>query len=149
MLILILFVYLTLGFSGKRAGKFLPKPKLGKGKQKPSTSNPQTQVRSALPSEDVHFVPFDHGYAHGDSISEFLREDILDCSSARFSDPSAIAPTPEIHGDTEPTNLTEAAHLDDTVLGNMHSEDDPGVLGKVITFSTKIVDHIVAIWLIR
>lgn len=116
--------------SGKRAGKFLPKPKLGKGKQKPSTSNPQTQVRSALPSEDVHFVPFDHGYAHGDSISEFLREDILDCSSARFSDPSAIAPTPEIHGDTEPTNLTEAAHLDDTVLGNMHSEDDPGVLGK-------------------
>ncbi|EXC04412.1 Transcription factor TFIIIB component B'' [Morus notabilis] len=116
--------------SGKRAGKFQPKPKLGKGKQKPSTSNPQTQVRSSLPSEDAHFVPFDNGYAHGDSISEFLREDILDCSSARFSDPSAIAPTPEIHGDTEPTNLTEATQLDDTVLGNMHSEDDPGVLGK-------------------
>lgn len=133
------FLILKSGFSGKRACKFQPKPKLGRGKEKPTTSNPQVEVRSPLPSPAVHSIPPDNGNEQEGSISEFPHEGILGYSSERFGDSIAVDPTPEIQGDAEPTNLAEATHSDGTVLVDMHSEDDPGMVGEVVTFSSKII----------
>ncbi|PON77383.1 TFIIIB transcription factor [Trema orientale] len=132
--------------SGQRAGKYRPKPKLGICKEKPSPNGPQAEVRSAgepspngpqaevrssLPAPAVDIVPLDNGIEHGGSISEFPREDVLNYSSARFGDSVSLASTSEIRGDAEPTNLAEATLSDCTVLVDMHSEDDPGMVADV------------------
>ncbi|KAM6578639.1 hypothetical protein CsatB_030476 [Cannabis sativa] len=106
--------------SGQRVGKFQPKPKLGKGKKKPSTSEPQAEVRSGVPLPAVHTVPLDQGYGQESSMLEFPSEGILDYSSVRFDDSISLDPISDIQGDTEPTNLAKATHSEVV-------EDDPVV----------------------
>ena len=112
---------------------------MGTQKEKPSTSNPQAEVRSTLPSPAVDFVPLDNGCVHEGSISELPCEGELDYSSARFDDSISPGPAPEIQGDAAPIDPTEATHPDGSVLVDMRSEDDPGMAGEVVTFSTDTV----------
>ncbi|XP_062076802.1 uncharacterized protein LOC133781749 [Humulus lupulus] len=104
--------------SGHRVGKFQPKAKLGKGKKKPSTNEPQADVRSGVPLPAVHNVPLDQGYDQESSVLEFPSEGILDYSSATFDDSISLDPISEIQEDVEPTNLAKATHSEVV-------EDDP------------------------
>ncbi|KAL5563052.1 hypothetical protein UlMin_032799 [Ulmus minor] len=130
----VLFDFETCGatiVSGQRAGKFQPKPRLRKEKEKPSTNIVQAEVESALPSQADHLVSFDNAYVHEGSVPEFQGGDSINYSSARYSDSNVFAPTTEIHGDAEPTSLAEATDSDGTILGDVQAEDDPAMLGEV------------------
>lgn len=90
---------------GKRAGKFQPKPKLKKGKEKP------LGVESATPAQ---------------------AEDVLNRTSAEFDNSVSFGPTSEIQCNSEPKNDVEITRSDDDILADaMNSEDAPDITGEV------------------
>nr|XP_024933092.2 uncharacterized protein LOC107426769 isoform X2 [Ziziphus jujuba var. spinosa]XP_024933094.2 uncharacterized protein LOC107426769 isoform X2 [Ziziphus jujuba var. spinosa]XP_048337106.1 uncharacterized protein LOC107426769 isoform X2 [Ziziphus jujuba var. spinosa]XP_048337107.1 uncharacterized protein LOC107426769 isoform X2 [Ziziphus jujuba var. spinosa]XP_048337108.1 uncharacterized protein LOC107426769 isoform X2 [Ziziphus jujuba var. spinosa]XP_048337109.1 uncharacterized protein LOC107 len=118
------------GASGKRAAKFQPKPKLKKGKEKP------LGVESARHVQAEHLVSFETRCMREGSIPQFLHEEVLDDTSARFGDSVALGSTSEIQGNSEPKNVAEITRSGDDILGDvMNSEDAPDMPEEVINKS--------------
>ncbi|KAA8544721.1 hypothetical protein F0562_019575 [Nyssa sinensis] len=123
--------------SGKRGGKFQPKPKVQIDKEKPSTSirNPDA-VESISCPQDAQSVPSGTDCMDGGSISAFSPYDVIDFSSLRFDDSVPTDPTSELPVNREPTNLMDTSQSDAAILG-IHLEAVPEIPGKIVSKRAK------------
>ncbi|KAK9286556.1 hypothetical protein L1049_014955 [Liquidambar formosana] len=122
--------------SGQRTSKFIPKPKVQTQKEKPLASNSHPDaVESVMFPLDVQLAPSETEDMDEGSSPAFPSDDVLDFSSARFSDSIATDPSSELLVSKEPTNLVDT---DAAIPGDaMHSEAAPEIPGKASAKSRK------------
>ncbi|XP_059433730.1 uncharacterized protein LOC132166893 isoform X2 [Corylus avellana] len=110
--------------SGRRTGKFQPKPNKNTRKEKPSTGISLPEVESIMHLQAPQLIPSETGYMDEGSVPSFAADYPFQDNSIRFDDFIASDPTSEIPMNEELRNLPEDSHF----LGDiLHRKDVPDI----------------------